>query len=201
MQSFAKKVGMTHYYDDKGVHQVATVLELQKTICAGERTQDKDGYEAKIYALSAEKDPNKHSVAGQFKEIENVKRLKELKDDKSEAFESGKEVVIGSFAEGDKITLRGISKGKGFAGTVKRHSFNTGPKTHGSNNYRQPGSIGDTGPGHVVKGKKMGGRMGFTNVKIKLVSICKVEAEKNRIWVKSPVPGANKSTIIIEKND
>lgn len=200
MQSFAKKIGMTHYYDDRGLHQVATVLELEKTVCAGIKSSEKNGYEAAIYALIGSKCAPR-SIDGQFKQIENIKALKEQKGKFEKSIKIGEEVGISDFTEGDLVMVRGVSKGKGFAGTIKRHGFNTGPKTHGSNNYRQPGSIGDTGPSHVVPGKKMAGRMGYTNVKIKSVKICKVEPNKNRIWVNSPVPGAAKSKVLICKYD
>jgi len=200
MQSFAKKIGTTHYYSEKGTHKIATVLELLETIACGTKSEEKDGYTAHIYALTTTKGSKSKSLAGQFKKVENIKKLKEEKIESSnEGFEIGKAVKASDFSEGDSITIYGISKGKGFAGTVKRHSFNTGPKTHGSHNYRQPGSIGDTGPQHVVKGKKMAGHMGSTNAKIKGVKIAKVDEKRNTIWVNSPVPGPNKSLILIQK--
>jgi len=201
MQTYAKKLGMTHYWDENGTQKVATVLELLSTVYAGKRTQDRDGYDASIYALVTDKAKTNKSLAGQFKGISNIKKVREQKVKPGDDFKVGTGVTIDQFKENDEICIYGKSKGKGFAGTVKRHGFNTGPKTHGSNNYRQPGSIGDTGPSRVVKGKKMGGHMGSTQVKIKKVKIAKVEVEKNRIWLNSPIPGANKSLILIEKND
>ncbi len=201
MQSYAKKLGMTHYWDENGTQRVATVLELLSTVYAGKRTQDENGYDASIYALISDKAKTNKSLSGQFKGVSNIKKVKEQKIKPGDGFKIGTEVKIDQFKVSDEICIYGTSKGKGFAGTVKRHGFNTGPKTHGSNNYRQPGSIGDTGASHVVKGKKMSGHMGSTRVKIKKVKIAKIEVGKNRIWLNSPIPGANKSLILIEKND
>lgn len=201
MQSFAKKIGMTHYWDEEGTQKVATVLELLNTVRAGRRTQAQNGYDASIYALISDKAKTRKSLEGQFKGISNIKKVKEQKIEPEDDFKIGESVTLDQFKVSDVVTIYGTSKGKGFAGTIKRHGFNTGPKTHGSNNYRQPGSIGDTGPSRVVKGKKMGGHMGHTQVKIKKVKIAKIEIEKNRIWLNSPIPGANKSLILVEKND
>jgi len=199
MQAYAKKLGMTHYWDESGILKIATVLEVQNTVCAGDKTSEKNGYDATIYALVSEKGKNKRSLNGQFKGVENIKKVNEQKSKMPEGLKVGTVISADSFKSDDLVNIYGVSKGKGWTGVVKRHGFNTGPKTHGSNNYRQPGSIGDTGPSHVVKGKKMAGHVGSSNVKIKNIKITKIE--NNRIWLNSPIPGANKSMIIIEKND
>jgi large subunit ribosomal protein L3 len=139
-------------------------------------------------------------LSGQFKKIENIAKVREAKDS-SENQELGATLDASVFKEGDKITVYGVSKGKGFAGTVKRHHFNTGPKTHGSNNYRQPGSIGPTYPQRTILGRRMAGHMGSENIKLKNVEIIRVEKQENRVWVNGSIPGANKTEVMIEKND
>lgn len=106
-----------------------------------------------------------------------------------------------SFKEGDKVTVIGISKGKGFAGAMKRHGFSGGPKTHGqSDRERAPGSIGSTTtPGRVLKGKKMAGRMGNTRVTVKNLTVCRIDSEKNLLYVCGAVPGAKRSRVSVRK--
>ena len=117
---------------------------------------------------------------------------------------SGKEVNLGEiFKEGEIITVRGISKGKGFAGVVKRHHFEGGPRTHGqSDRERAPGSIGSTTtPGRVMKGKRMAGRKGGERVTVKNLKVLKIDPGKNTIYLKGAVPGVRKGRLILEKNE
>ena len=104
---------------------------------------------------------------------------------------------LSEFNEKEKVNVTGISKGKGFAGTVKRHHFHTGPKTHGSNNYRLPGSIGDTNPQRVVKGRRMGGHLGAKKSTAQNLEIIKIEPENKRIFLKGAVVGPRNSTVSI----
>ncbi len=104
------------------------------------------------------------------------------------------------FLEKEKITVSGVSKGKGFAGTVKRHHFHTGPKTHGSNNYRQPGSIGDTGPQRVLKGRRMAGHLGAKKVTTKNLEIIKFDRQAGLVFIKGAIPGPVKSKVLIWSN-
>lgn len=199
MKIFAKKVAMTQIFESNGRHRPVTVLSLVKTVVAGERTNEKDGYAATIVAKVGAKKTSK-SLSGQFKKIENVTKVCESAQS-AEKQEVGTILDATMFREGEKITVYGVSKGKGFAGTVKRHNFNTGPKTHGSNNYRRPGSIGPTYPQRTILGRRMAGHMGNENIKLKDVEIIKIEKQENRIWVKGSIPGANKTEVILEKND
>jgi len=117
---------------------------------------------------------------------------------------SGEEANLGEiFKEGDVITVRGISKGKGFAGVVKRYNFAGGPRTHGqSDRERAPGSIGSTTtPGRVMKGKRMAGRKGRERVTIKNLKILQIDAEKNTLYLKGAVPGVKKGILVLEKNE
>ncbi len=190
---------MTQIFDDAGRHRSVTVLSLAKTVVAGERTSEKDGYDALILAKVGAKKTSK-SLSGQFKKVENIAKVCESTQS-TQKQEIGTVLDATIFSEGEKITVYGVSKGKGFAGTVKRHNFNTGPKTHGSNNYRRPGSIGPTYPQRTILGRRMAGHMGNENIKLKNVEIIRIEKQENRIWVKGSIPGANKTEIILEKND
>jgi len=200
MKAFADKIGMTHAYDERGRHGAVTVLKLKKTILCGKKKSEIDGYAADIYALIDEKRPARKSIVSKYKEAKNARRMVEqkLSDDASQ-IEVGKPIGIGDFAVGDKVAAYGVSKGKGFAGTVKRHGFTTGPKTHGSCNYRKPGSIGPTSPSRVIKGRRMAGHMGATNVKVKNLVVVYVDEVNNSIWVKGSIPGAPKSQVVVEK--
>ncbi len=116
----------------------------------------------------------------------------------------GKEVKLGEvFKEGDLLTVSGVSKGKGFAGVVKRYHFKGGPRTHGqSDRERGPGSIGSTTtPGRVLKGKRMAGRMGSQKVTVKNLAVARVDAEKNALYVKGAVPGVKKSLVMISRQE
>lgn len=190
---------MTHLYDENGQHVPSTILDLQKTVVCAHKDQAKNGYEAALYARVDEKAKPNKPLAGAFKKLSNIAQVAEQRESADQKLEVGKEITCDDLKEGDLLTAFAKTKGKGFAGTVKRHSFNTGPKTHGSHNYRQPGSIGDTGPGHVVKGKKMAGHMGDTNKTVKNVKIVRIEKELGRIWVKGAIPGSNRNIIILQK--
>jgi large subunit ribosomal protein L3 len=198
MKVFAKKIAMTQIFESNGRHRPVTVLALTKTFVVGKRTVQKDGYDATIVAKISDSKKIFKSLSGQFKGIENIARVCETKTSDQKI---GAILDAGIFKEGDKIVVCGVSKGKGFAGTVKRHNFNTGPKTHGSNNYRRPGSIGPTYPQRTILGRRMAGHMGNENIKLKDVEVVKIEKQENRIWVRGSIPGANKTELIIEKND
>lgn len=205
MKTFARKIGMTQVYDKNGRHCAVTVLELLKTrVCAIKRSTDSH-QGAVVYGLFDHGKQANKSTRYQFKEqSEGLVRVIEEKikpNEDSEDIKLGEKITKSSFQEGSEITAFSRSKGKGFSGTVKRHGFQTGPKTHGSHNYRQPGSIGDTNPARVVKGKKMAGHMGFENKTTKNLEVIKIENDRERIWIKGALPGPNKSIVILEKHD
>ncbi len=197
MKIFATKVGTTHYYTDKSKHQVVTVLELSDSAVGKVKTVDKDGYDALVLVKDQEKGKVNKSIKGQFKGMNPVK----IVEDKQEAAEAkvGDKFGIANLAVGDVISVTGKNKGKGFQGTVRRHGFQTGPKTHGSRNYRRPGSIGMTTPSRVVKGRAMAGHTGAVQMTQKKVTIERIDTENNHIWVKGHIIGPNKATLIITK--
>lgn len=197
MKIFAIKKGMIHYYDDANKHKVVTVLELKKTIVAKNENLN-DGV-LTHFALFSKKPMAKKPVAGQYKEIGGFSKIVTSKE-KSERKVS-EEISINLIKENDVIAVYAKTKGKGFAGTIKRHGFHRGPKSHGSRNYRRPGSIGDTGPQRVLKGKKMSGHMGFVNKTIKNVQVVKIVEAENQVWLEGHIPGPKGSLSIIEKKD
>lgn len=195
---FATKIGMTHLYNDNAKHISATVLEIVKTAVISKKTVEKDGYEALVLGRTGKQSPKK-SFIGQLKGASDINKIIEDKGEDKSAFSEKDVIDVNSIKEGDVFEAKSVSKGKGFSGTVKRHGFATGPKTHGSNNYRQPGSIGPTYPQRVIKGRRMAGKMGGEWTTVKNVIVLKVDAEKSRIMVRGPIPGPNKSSIILSK--
>lgn len=197
MKIFATKKGTVQYYDDSGIHRVATVLELKKTVVAkNEKVGDKV---LTHYALASKKQLAKKPVAGQYKGIGNFSKISTSVGKTEEKV--AQEVKIDAIKENDQLTVFTKTKGKGFAGTIKRHGFHRGPKSHGSRNYRRPGSIGDTGPQRVIKGKKMAGHMGHANKTIKGVLVVRVMESENRIWLRGHIPGPKESMSVIERKD
>jgi len=197
MKIFATKKGTIHYYDDLKRHRVATVLSLKKTIVA--KNEKINGGILIHYALCSKKPMANKPIAGQYKEIDNFSRIVTSKE-KSERKVS-EEISPRLIKENDSVVVYAKTKGKGFAGTIKRHGFKRGPKTHGSKNYRRPGSIGDTGPQRVLKGKKMAGHMGFVKKTIKNIRVIKAIEPKNQLWLEGHVPGPKGSLLIIEKKN
>lgn len=199
MKTFAYKKGMTQIYKD-GNHVAVTVVSLPKSVICSFKTKEKDGYDACVIGLVDTKKKISKPLEGQSKGALKSRKLIESRIEeghelkvKDDAFEAMKLV------EGDKVTVMAKSKGKGFQGTVKRHDFNTGPKTHGSHNYRAPGSIGGGYPQRVVKGQKMPGQMGSVCNTIKNLIVERIDTEKNELWLGGSIPGANKQVLIIEK--
>ena len=164
------------------------------------RTGDRDGYTA-VQLGAGERKKLTKPLAGQLKDLPRVRYIREFRLDSVDEFNVGQQIAVGDiFAEGDLVHVTGVSKGQGFAGTVKRHNFSRGPKTHGSDNYRKPGSIGPgTTPGRVYKGLKMGGHMGHDRVTMKKLRVIRVDAERNLILVKGSVPGAPGALTFVRK--
>jgi large subunit ribosomal protein L3 len=186
------KKGMTRIIQDDGRVIPLTLLQCDPNVITQVKTEEKDGYPAVVLgftALSKPKKTKKFRYQREFKTIENGEEMKK-----------GDEVKVDIFELGEKVKVTGISKGKGFAGVIKRHNFSRGPETHGSHHHREPGSIGMcTKPGRVLKGKKMPGRMGGDQVSLREVEVVFVDPEKNLLGIKGPLPGANGELIIIRK--
>lgn len=198
MKIFAVKKGTTHYYDDLDKHKVVSILGVLETVAA--KVEKKGDQSLVHFALLGKKDKTKKPVKGQYPKIASISRI-ETETLDGEPVKEGSRLTVDDLESSKVVSISSVTKGKGFAGTIKRHGFKRGPKTHGSRNYRKPGSIGDTGPQRVLKGKKMAGRMGLEKRTLHNVKIVKVIKDKKEIWVSGHIPGAKKSITVITKND
>jgi large subunit ribosomal protein L3 len=188
----ARKLGMTQRFGDDGRVERVTVLQAGPCPVTGIRTEDRDGYEAVQLAFGEvrEKRMTKPELGHLRKAgAPPMRRLAEFRDEAGE-LKVGDEVRVEVFEPGDKVKISGTSKGKGFQGTVKRHNFSTGPKSHGSHNVRQPGSIGASAtPARVFKGIRGPGRMGGGRVTQRGLQVVEVIAKDDLLLVRGAVPG------------
>ena len=197
-----RKVGMTQVFQADGTMVGVSVLAIEPNTVTRLRTLERDGYVA--VQLGAEPVTRKKLTkpeAGQLKDLPQVKTIREFRVDDVADYEVGQQVVLADvFAEGDLVDVTGISKGKGFAGVIKRHNFARGPKTHGSDHHRAPGSIGPgTTPGRVYRGLKMAGHMGDERTTTKKVRIVRTDPERNLLLIKGSLPGPRGSLILVKK--
>jgi large subunit ribosomal protein L3 len=195
-----RKVGMTQVFQPDGTMVAVSVLQVTPNTVTRLRTPDRDGYSAVQLGTDEKKKINKPQ-AGQLGDLPALSTLREFRVDDLGTFEVGQTVAVGDmFADGDLVDVTGVSKGKGFAGHVKRHNFNRGPKTHGSDHHRAPGSIGPgTTPGRVYKGVRMAGHMGDERVTTKKVKVVRADSEHNLLLVKGSLPGGRGSLILVKK--
>ncbi|MGA2666974.1 MAG: 50S ribosomal protein L3 [Patescibacteria group bacterium] len=192
---YGKKLMMTRLFDESGKNIAVTVLEMPENTVTQIKKVDKDGYQAYQFGMGEKRRLNKAEAGHLAPAKTKSAKLFEVKTNQD--LKVGDKIGLEILNEGELVNVTGISKGKGFQGTVKRHHFNTGPRTHGSNNYRQPGSIGSTFPQRVVKGRRMGGHMGAERVTSKNIEVFKVDRPNKRIYLKGAVPGANQSLVLI----
>ena len=199
----AKKIGMTQVFQEDGKVERVTVLEAGPCPVTAIRDQERHGYVAVQLAFGQTKE--KHLSKPELGHLKKAgasahKHLVEFRDE-GEGLQMGDTVTVESFNAGDKLKISGTSKGKGFQGTVKRHNFATGPKSHGSHNYRAPGSIGASAwPARVMKGIRGPGHMGSERVTQKGVTVVDVIAGQNLLLVRGAVPGA-KGNIVEVRTD
>lgn len=199
-----RKVGMTQMFLDDGTLSAVTVIEVGPCFVVQKRTSEKDGYEA-IQIGFEEVKPQRvgKPLLGHFKKagIPPVRFLREfgILDGKADDYKSGDMVKMDIFKEGDIIDVTGKSKGKGFAGVMKRHGFQGQPDSHGGMSHRKPGSVGQHSyPARVWKGLKMAGHMGAERVTMQGLRIAKVDPEKNLVIVKGSVPGPDDGMVILK---
>ncbi|MDI6731303.1 MAG: 50S ribosomal protein L3 [Candidatus Margulisbacteria bacterium] len=193
-----KKVGMTQVFDPAGNVVPVTVLEVGPCTVTQVKTQAKDGYNAVQVGYGKSKKINKPQK-GHLKET-NARYLREFKVKDPAPFEVGQQIRVDLFAAGDKIIVSGVSIGKGFQGTIKRHHHHRSAMSHGSKSHRIPGSIGSgTTPGRVYKGRAMAGRMGNEKVTVKNIKVVEVNKEKNLLLLHGAVPGKKGNLIAILK--
>lgn len=197
-----KKIGMTQIFDETGLAIPVTVIEAGPCVVSQIKTIDKDGYNAVQVGFVDVKEKllNKPKIGHFTKSKLALKRyLAELRLEDISTYNVGDEIKADTFAEGEIVDAQGISKGKGYQGSIKRHGFSRGPMSHGSMYHRRSGSMGATStPGRVFKGKKLPGRMGGKTVTIQNLKIVKVDVARNLILIKGSMPGAKNSIIKIK---
>ncbi|MCD6600340.1 MAG: 50S ribosomal protein L3 [Dehalococcoidia bacterium] len=195
-----KKIGMTRIVLENGEMVGVTAIEAGPCFVTQVKDMDKDGYQAVQLGFGQAKRLNA-SQKGHLKDINEVRHLHEFRDVDVMSVKRGDKVDVGFLNPGDFVNVSGLSKGRGFAGVVKRYHFAGGPKTHGqSDRHRAPGSIGaTTSPGRVLKGKRMAGRMGGKKTTVRNVRVVKVDADRGLLLVEGSAPGARNGLLIIKK--
>jgi large subunit ribosomal protein L3 len=204
-----RKVGMTQIFAEDGTVTPVTVIKAGPCVVVQKKTAEgKDGYNAVQLGL-VEDNPIKPKnvtkpMRGHFEKtgsgIPPTRILKEIRLDSDAEVNVGDQVKADLFADGDKIDVIGKSKGRGFAGTIKRHKFHRGPESHGSMSVRAPGSIGQSAyPSRVIKGTRSSGHMGDERVTVKGLTIARVDIENNLIMIRGAVPGPNGSLVVVKK--
>lgn len=174
-----KKIGMSQIFDKDGKVTAATAVEIPENRVMRVKTIKKDGYDALV--------------------IQCLGKKREVKISKDEASEYKSDQILNleQFKKDDKVVISAVSKGKGFAGVIKKYGFSRGPETHGSDHHRHPGSIGSMFPQRVWKGKKMPGHMGVNKVTVKGLKVVDIHPEEKIILIKGALPGSNKSLVLV----
>ena len=205
-----KKVGMTQLFASDGTVTPVTVIKAGPCVVVQKKSAGgKDGYDAVQLGLVEDrpiklKNVNK-PMRGHFEKtgggIPPTRILKEFRVTASDDSTSvGDKILVDQFADGDVVDVVGKSKGRGFAGTIKRHNFHRGPESHGSMNVRAPGSIGASAfPSRVIKGNRSSGHMGDVRVTVKRLTVARVDADNNLLMIRGAVPGANGSVVVVTK--
>ena len=200
---YGKKIGMSRYFVEEGKSVPVTIVKIEPCVVVQKKTTAKDGYEAIQVGFDNRKagrvnKPIKGHLKGAGDQL--FGNLREIKVESAESYELGQTIDSNIFQPGDLVNVCGKSKGRGFAGVMKRWGFHGGRKTHGSKSHRIPGSIGtNTTPGRVMKGRKMPGRMGFENTKIKNLKVIDIRPEIQIIAIKGSLPGSFSTIMEITK--
>jgi large subunit ribosomal protein L3 len=195
-----RKVGMTSTIDENGVVKAVTLLSFNEHTVISVKNTEKDGYAAIQVGTETAKKMNK-SIIGHVKNskvMPKIIREFKLKDDSENITNVGDKLSADVFSIGDLVDVSGLNKGKGWAGTIKRHNFKRGRKTHGGRSYRRVGSIGSMYPQHVFKGKKMPGQMGHVQTTVKNLKVALVDTDLNVIGVYGAVPGPKKAILMVK---
>jgi len=196
------KVGMTQIFDNEGKAVPVTVIAANPNIVVQKKTVENEGYEAIQVGFDdkAEKKVTK-PLKGHFAKakVATKRYLREFRLEDAASYEVGQEIKVDVFKEGDRVDISGVSKGKGFAGAIKRHNFHRGPMKHGSKYHRWAGSMGaSSSPSRTIPGKKLPGHMGAENTTVVNLEVVKVDPEKNIILVKGGIPGIRGSLVMIK---
>ena len=199
-----RKLGMTQIFTEEGQVVPVTVIEAGNNVVLQNKTVENDGYDAVQLGFGEMKEKNvTKPMKGHFDKagVKPVRFIRELRLDSASEYKVGDTIGVDVFNAGDVVDVTGTSKGKGFAGTIKRHNFACGPMGHGSKSHREPGSTGAmiSGPGgRVLKGKKLPGHMGHEKVTVQCLTVARVDADKNLILIKGAVPGPKKGFVVIK---
>ena len=195
-----RKVGMTSTINQDGTVQAVTLLSVGDHTVLHHKTEEKDGYVAVQVGTENAKKLSK-SVSGHVKPAKVLpKVIREFRvDEIPEELNVGSKISADVFSVGDTVSVTGLSKGKGWAGTIRRHNFHRGRKTHGGRSYRRPGSIGSMYPQHIFKGTRMAGQLGHDQVTVRNLKVALVDTELNVIGVTGAVPGPKKSLVIVKE--
>lgn len=195
-----KKVGMTQIYTDTGIAVPVTVIEAGPCIVVQKKTPQVDGYHALQIGFSEKNDRNINKpLKGHFvrANVKPTRYLAELRINEIDSYELGQEIKTDIFNVGEKVDVIGTSKGKGFAGAIKRHNFHRGPMTHGSKYHRRPGAAAAKGPARIFKGRKMPGHLGAERVTVQNLEVVVIDAENNLMAVKGAVPGPKGGLLLV----
>lgn len=199
-----RKIGMTQIFTDEGIMVPVTVVEAGPLSVLQVKSEEIDGYKSiKVGFEDIKEKRLNRPTKGQFDKagVSTKRFIREFRLDNAESYELGQEIKVNEmFQEGDKIDVSGVSKGKGYQGTVKRYGTSRGPESHGSGYHRGVGSLGpNSDPSRVFKGKRLPGHMGSENVTVQNLSVARVDAERNLLLIRGAIPGP-KGGLVIVKN-
>lgn len=198
-----RKVGMTQIFNADGLVVPVTVIAIEPNAVVQVKTMESDGYNSIQVGFDTLKEKNVNKpTKGHFEKagVEPKRKLKEFRVDNPADYTVGQELKADFFQEGEKVDVTGISKGKGFQGSIKRHGQHRGPMSHGSRYHRRSGSMGASAyPARVFKGKKLPGHMGAVQITVQNLEVIKVDVERNALLVKGAVPGPKKGLVIIKQ--
>ena len=199
-----RKLGMTQIFTEEGRVVPVTVVESGNNFVLQNKTDETDGYNAVQIGFGEVKEKNVNKpLKGHFEKagVKAVRFIREMRLSAPSEYNVGDTIGVDIFAAGDLVDVVGTSKGKGFAGGIKRHNFARGPMGHGSKSHREPGSTGAmiSGPGgRVLKGKKLPGRMGGERVTVQRLTVVRVDADRNLILIKGAIPGPKRGFVVIK---
>jgi len=202
---YGKKIGMTQLFNEKDEVMAVTVIQAEPNMICQVKTAETDGYEAVQLAFGDIKEKNVNNpMRGHYDKygVPYRRHLREVRVENASEYKPGDEQTVAAFAEVAKVDVTGTSKGKGYAGVIKRHGFGGGPGGHGAHFHRAPGSIGQCAtPSRVLKGVKLPGHMGCDQVTVKNLEVVRVDEDLNLIIVKGAVPGAKDGVVRVRIAD
>ena len=200
-----RKVGMTQFFDERGEAIPVTIIEAGPCTVTELRSTQRDGYTAVQLGFGTNKESRfTRPALGQFKKrnLPPLRHLREFRVESVEGMEVGQSLDVSIFEKGRRVDIQGVTKGRGFAGVVKRYGFVAGHASHGPTAGKQPGSIGASAyPSRVIKGKRLPGRMGGVNLTIKNLEVVAIDPEQNMLMVRGAVPGPTNGLVVVKKRE